>query len=219
MGRVKVSKAEKIKVKQGVEDDGDKVSSSSSDKVPGSIYKFRRSNRSIYFTIAVLILGILGFLFLLTSSSGTYLSAWYLSLVIALLLTFILSFPRHIELSDNYIDIHCVLEVTSIAYDDIVRACKIRPYVVKYHFPIMGSYGFGGYFGYYFNIRQLKVVRFHATNLKSLIAIEDVYSDIYIISCEDRDVFLSELASRRATAIELKNSDVDSVDSDINESI
>ena len=30
MGRVKVSKAEKIKVKQGVEDDGDKVSSSSS---------------------------------------------------------------------------------------------------------------------------------------------------------------------------------------------
>ena len=169
------------------------------------VYKYKRSKRSIYLTILMLILGVAVFLYFFTTSSGTYLSAWYLSLAIAVLLLFILSFPRYIKLSSNSIDINCILEVSSIPYSDIVRVCKIRRYVVNYHIPIMGSYGFGGYFGYYLNLKQLKIVRYYATNLRSLIAIEDIYSDIYIISCEDRDMFIKEVNLRRKV-IEAKSS-------------
>ena len=167
------------------------------DKINKAIYRYKRSRLSISLTIITLLIGIFGFIALLTTSSGSYLSAWYLSLVIAVLLLFILSFPRYIKLSDSSIEIHCMLEVTAIPYNEIVRVCKIRSYMVKYHLPIMGSYGFGGYFGYYINLKQLKIIRYYATNLKSLVAIEDVYSDIYIVSCEDRDVFIREINLKR----------------------
>ncbi|MEG1935861.1 MAG: PH domain-containing protein, partial [Rikenellaceae bacterium] len=150
-----------------------------------------------YVTFFVMLIVIAFFVYLLLSSSGSYLSAWYLSLVFAVLLLYLISFPRYIKLTTNMLEIHAILEITPIIYSDIKRVYRIKRYRLKGILPLIGSYGFGGFFGYYIDVKQLKIVYMHATKLSNLIAIEDIYNDKYIISCEDPVLFIEELKAAK----------------------
>ena len=53
--------------------------------------------------------------------------------------------------------------------------------------PLIGSYGFGGYYGYWFHLSDWEICKVYATERKQLVLIEDIYEDIYIVSCTDPD--------------------------------
>lgn len=170
---------------------------SKKDQSVSTQFKYVKSKFCRYVTFFVMIAIIGLFVYLLLSSSGTYLSAWYLSIALSILLLYVISFPRYIRLTSKVMEIHGLLEITPILYTDIKRIYKIKRYRLKGIYPLVGSYGFGGFFGYYFDVKQLKIVYMHATKLSNLIAIDDIYNDKYIISCEDPDLFISELKAAK----------------------
>ncbi len=171
------------------------------------IYQYKRGAASLYLTIAILVFITLGFIYLYLTSSGNYISAWYLSLVIALVTLQVLSFPGYIKTGRSAIEIHCILEVSIIPYENIVKIKPLAKESMKWCIPLLVSYGFGGYFGYYINLRQLKVSRLYATDLNTLVAIKDIYSDLYVVSCEDVEKFIDDVNSRRIATTETNSNE------------
>lgn len=167
-------------------------------------FKYVKSKFCRYVTFFAMLAVIGLFVFLFLSSSGTYLSAWYLSIALAILLLYLISFPTYIKLGADMMEIHGMLEITPIHYADIKRAYKIKRYRLKSVYPLVGSYGFGGFFGYYFDFKQFRIVYMYATRLSNLIAIDDIYNDKYIISCEDPDLFIAELKRAKEASVKLK---------------
>jgi len=105
----------------------------------------------------------------------------------------ILSVPRYILVGEGAVEIHCVLELTTIRYEDLVSVRRVRRSEMKYCFPLFGSYGFFGYYGYYYNLRYWDMVRVYAGSWSRFVEIEDIYEQKYIISCTDPDAFIADV--------------------------
>lgn len=122
---------------------------------------------------------------LLLLIEDSYLRAWILSVMAAIAALYILSVPRYLKVNDDSLEIHCVLEMTRIEMCDIasVKPVSFNDYPGMY--PILGSYGFFGYYGYWFDFRHWDLVKVYATDRKSLVEIEDVFEQKYIVSCSE----------------------------------
>lgn len=163
-------------------------------------FKYKMSRYCKYVTIIMFIIIAVIALALLLVSSGTYLSAWFISIAIAVLMLFIISFPVKLVITDNDLEIHSVLEVIKIPLIDITRVQAVDRYRIKRHFAIFGSYGFGGFFGYYVDLIHFRVIRMAATKLTNLIMIQTLFNQRYIINCEYKDVFIEILRARIESA-------------------
>lgn len=163
---------------------------------PVITYPYARSRfvKRLTFTVFLLLLGT--FVYFIFSSSGTYLSAWFISFVVAGIGLFVMSMPRYIRINPGNIEIHCVVELTTIPLNDIKRITKVSPLRMKYAFPLLGSYGFGGYFGYYFDWRKFVILRLYATKWSDFVLIHDIFDDRYVISCSDPDGFIKNVMQR-----------------------
>ena len=163
-----------------------------------AVPRFRYSmSRYCKYVTAILFLLITAIAFLLLfTSSGTYLSAWFTSIAAAVLLLFVISFPRYLAITDKNLEIHCVLEITEIPLADIRRIHPISRYRLKRHIPVLGSYGFGGFFGYYVDLIHLRIVRMYTTRLDHMIMIQDIYGQRYIVNCRYRELFVEILKER-----------------------
>ncbi|MFI3315622.1 MAG: PH domain-containing protein [Rikenellaceae bacterium] len=145
-------------------------------------YKFARSGFCKFVTTIIMLIVVGLFIYFLLSSSGSYISAWYLSLAVSILLIFIISFPLNIKLDNREVEIHGVLEVTTIPLANIKRVYRLESYRMMWIIPLCGSYGFGGFFGYYFDIKNLRLVSLCATKLSNMFVIEDIFNEKYILS-------------------------------------
>lgn len=156
-------------------------------------YYLSRNSR-VYISTTILILVVLAvFVYLMLSSSGNYLSAWYLSIMGGVFLLYLLSFPIKIIVKDKLVELHGVLDVTPIPIKNIKRIYKIDRYRLKQIIPLAGSYGFGGFFGYYFDYKKLKVLTLFCRALESLVVIEDVFHDKYILNVPQRERFIKQI--------------------------
>ncbi|GHV01763.1 hypothetical protein FACS1894159_10010 [Bacteroidia bacterium] len=126
-------------------------------------------------------------------SHGGYFMAWVLSLVAGVAGLYALSIPRYIEIGQEAIEIHCVLELTTIRYEDLVSIRKLQPSDMRYCFPLLGSYGFFGYYGYYYNLLYWDVVKVYAGCWNNFVELEDIYEQRYIVSCDDPDAMIADL--------------------------
>ncbi|MFI3321272.1 MAG: PH domain-containing protein [Rikenellaceae bacterium] len=160
-------------------------------------FKYMRSRFCHFVTFSTLTIVAAVFFYFLMTSSGTYLSAWYFSIALAVFLLYLISFPTCIKLKDDILEIDGILELTPIPYKNIKRIYKIDRYRLRRTYPLLGSYGFGGYFGYYFDFAQMKIVYLHATNLSNLVVIEDIYRNKHVISCQESDIFIKEVRQRK----------------------
>ncbi|HIS33382.1 MAG TPA: hypothetical protein IAA79_00420 [Candidatus Avirikenella pullistercoris] len=160
------------------------------------VFKYSLSKYCKYttFVVSLLILGI--FLYFFFSSSGTYLSAWFMSIALAVCLLFVISFPRRIKITDSDVEIHCVLEMTNIPLADIKRIHPIERYRLKRIIPILGSYGFGGFYGYYFDLMYFRVIRMYATKLSGLVIIQNIYNERYIVNCENPRLLIGAIRKK-----------------------
>ena len=108
-------------------------------------YIFDRRSRlitSVIITVTVLLVLLVGYY-----SRGGYLLAWFMSLLAGVGALYVLSIPRYILIGEDAVEIHCVLELTTIRYENLVAVRKLSRHEMKYCFPMLGSYGFFGYYG------------------------------------------------------------------------
>lgn len=149
-------------------------------------FNYRTDRRSKRITWAVVILAILATAYAsyYYFNIGAYYPAWFVTFLLAVAALYILSIPRSIRLTDEALEIHCIVELVTVKLEDIESVSLVendRPHL----FLLLGSYGFFGYYGYYLDYRNWEIVKVYASQWKNFLEVEDIYEQRYIISCED----------------------------------
>lgn len=139
-----------------------------------------RARRITWVVIAVIVLATawMSWHYLLR---GGYYPAWFLSLALAVAALYVLSIPRSIRLTDTAVEIRCVVELVTIAREDI-RAVRPVDAGDTRLWLLLGSFGFFGYYGYYLDRSRWEVVRVYATRWENLVEIEDIYDQKYLVN-------------------------------------
>ncbi len=162
------------------------------------VYKFNFSNKVKYLGALYIIVAALFAYLLYIFYEGGYLSVWFGALALALLSLQALSIPRKIIVSPTQIKIICVLELTEIEIADIVRVRKVNPRSINWAIPLLGGYGFFGYYGIFFDLQRAEKVKMYLSEWRYLVEIVDIYEDRYYVSCRNSDSFVKEIRRRRA---------------------
>ncbi len=157
------------------------------------IYKYRFDRRTIYWTLVYLVVFILlgGLLYHLYE--GGYLSAWFTSFIVALIALMSLSIPRRIVVSDETVEIRCLLDITEIRRDEIASVRRVDARRMQWFVPIFGGCGFFGYYGHFIDLRRFDRVRLYASEWRNFVEITDIYEDRLYVSCADADRLVAEL--------------------------
>lgn len=157
------------------------------------IYKYRFSRRTIYWTLIYLVVfGLLGGLLYLLYEGG-YLSAWFTSFIVALIALMSLSIPRYIVVTDEKVEVRCLLDITEIKRGEIASVRRVDPKRMKWFFPLFGGCGFFGYYGHFLDLRRFERVRLYASEWKNFVEITDIYEERLYVSCSDADCLIAEL--------------------------
>lgn len=142
-------------------------------------------------------------IYMLNENSG-YILAWFISIALAFVALYALSMPRYVTVDQDAIEIHCVLEMSRIELGELKEVRRISPRYLKHCYPVLGSYGFLGYFGYYYHLGELEMIKMYATQLRRLVLIEDIYEQRYIVSCTDAQKFIETINLYRRAKEETK---------------
>lgn len=159
-------------------------------------YKYHFDRHTIYWSIAYLVVFILlgaGLYFLY---EGGYLSAWFTSFIVALIALMSLSIPRKIVVSEEKIEVRCLLDITEIRRDEIASVKRMDPKQMKHFFPIFGGCGFFGYYGHFLDLKRLDRVRLYASQWRNFVEIIDIYEDRLYVSCDEADELVKELTPK-----------------------
>ena len=126
-------------------------------------YKYRFSRRAIYWTLVYLVVFVLLGWLLYHLYEGGYLSAWFTSFIVALIALMSLSIPRRIVVTDEKVEVRCLLDITEIRRDEIASVRRVDP------------------------------VKLYASEWKNFVEITDIYEDRLYVSCSDADRLVEEL--------------------------
>ncbi|MBE6195713.1 MAG: hypothetical protein E7137_01290 [Rikenellaceae bacterium] len=157
------------------------------------IFKFRFSRRvwlltALYVGIFTLLAAALYFLY-----EGGYLSAWFSSCIVALLLLMALSIPRKIRLNDERLCIDCLMDITELPLSEIASVRPVERSEMKGIIPLLGGFGFFGYYGHYLDVIQVERVRIYASEWDNFVEITDIYESRMYISCSERDKLIASI--------------------------
>ena len=158
-----------------------------------SVYKYRFSRRAIYWTLVYLVVFVLLGWLLYHLYEGGYLSAWFTSFIVALIALMSLSIPRRIVVTDEKIEVRCLLDITEIRRDEIASVRRVEPRRMKWFVPIFGGFGFFGYYGHFLDLRRFDRVKLYASEWKNFVEITDIYEDRLFVSCTEADRLVAEL--------------------------
>lgn len=103
-----------------------------------------------------------------------------------------LSIPRRIVVSDETVEIRCLLDITEIRRDEIASVRRVDAGGCS------GSCRFSaaavlGYYGHFIDLRRLDGVRLYASEWRNFVEIVDIYEDRLYVSCADADRLVAEL--------------------------
>lgn len=163
-------------------------------------YKYRFSRRAIYWTLVYLVVFVLLGWLLYHLYEGGYLSAWFTSFIVALIALMSLSIPRRIVVTDEKVEVRCLLDITEIRRDEIASVRRVDPRRMKWFFPVFGGCGFFGYYGHFLDLRRFERVKLYASEWKNFVEITDIYEDRLYVSCSDAGRLVEELCPPEATA-------------------
>ncbi len=151
------------------------------------IYKYHFGKRMIYSSLLYIASFIIFAIILTIIFNGGYVSAWYISLILAIVSLMTLSIPRRIVVDEEGIEIQCITEDTSLTYDNILSIRKIEQSKMNICIPIFGAVGFFGHYGLFFNLRTMELVHIYASEWRNFVEITDSERHKYYISCEESD--------------------------------
>ena len=147
------------------------------------VFPYRANRRTLYLSLLHIVVLALAGWGLRSLYVGGYLSAWFLSLVGALVALMALSIPRKIVVREATVEILCLLDMTEIPRIEIASVQRIDRRQMRWIVPLLGSYGFFGYYGYYFDLKNFEKVVVYATEWRNLVEIVDIYEQRYYVSC------------------------------------
>lgn len=127
---------------------------------------------------------------------GGYFSAWFTTIVAALVALMSLSIPRNIRVDEQNLSIRCLLDLTEIPLAEIVSVRRVEPREMDWMFPIFGVRGFFGYYGHFLDLKLLAHVRIYATEWRDFVEITDVYDDVYYVAGVDAEALMAALKER-----------------------
>ena len=148
-------------------------------------YKYRFSRRAIYWTMVYLVVFVLLGWLLYHLYEGGYLSAWFTSFIVALIALMSLSIPRRIVVTDEKVEVRCLLDITEIRRDEIASVRRVDPRRMKWVLSVFGGCGFFGYYGHFLDLRRFERVKLYASEWKNFVEITDIYEDRLYVSCSD----------------------------------
>ncbi len=159
-----------------------------------SIYKFRFDRRTLYWTLLYLVVFALLGVGLYLLYEGGYLSAWFTSFIAALIALMALSVPRKIVVTDETVQVRCLLDLTEISRSDIRSVRRVDTENMKWIVPLFGGCGFFGYYGHYYDLQTFTRVKLYATEWRNFVEITSNCEDRLYVSCSDAERLVAELA-------------------------
>ena len=162
-------------------------------------FKYRLDRRTVNLTIVMtdVLVCIISGLYLLYE--GDYISVWFASIVIAIMALSILSIPRHITVTDKTLEIHCILDLTVIQLEDIEQIHPINRRDTRFILPMLGGWGFLGYYGRYFDWREFEMVKVYCSEWDNLVEIVDSMEQRYIVSCDHAEELIEAVNQNKST--------------------
>lgn len=150
------------------------------------IYKYKLGRKVIYSSIIYILLFVGVSILLAFVYEGGYISAWFISLILAVLALMVLSIPRRIVVDEEGIEIQCIAEDTTLVYEDIASIRKVEKREMRACLPIFAALGFFGHYGRFLNLRTMEFVHIYASRWGKFVEITDIDGNKYYISCEER---------------------------------
>ncbi|MFI3265872.1 MAG: PH domain-containing protein [Rikenellaceae bacterium] len=160
-------------------------------------FKYKYSKGLIRWSVFAFLIVLLAIYLVRIVTENHYLFAWIMGVFMALVIFATLSIPRFIKVGSAILEIHCLLEMTQIPMEDIVSVSKIERNDIKWVVPIIASCGFCGHFGYYLDLRNWNTFKVYASSRKNLVAIQDIYEDIYLVNCDQADELIEVVMNAR----------------------
>ena len=115
----------------------------------------------------------------------------------ALIALMSLSIPRRIVVSDEMVEIRCLLDITEIRRDEIASVRRVDARRMQWFVPIFGGCGFFGYYGHFIDLRRFDRVRLYASEWRNFVEITDIYEDRLYVSCADADRLVADSPAGR----------------------
>lgn len=148
----------------------------------------RRAKRMTIIWFVVLAFVIFSIWFFL--GQGGYMTAWIVSLFAAGFALYLMSIPRKIIVTESALEIHCIVEITQIKYDELQNIHRISSRDMARKYVVAGSYGFFGYYGYFLDPEDWEFVKLYCTEWNNFVEITDIYEKKYIVSATDPDALV-----------------------------
>lgn len=129
---------------------------------------------------------------------GGYLSAWFSSVIMALMALMALSIPRRIVLLDRTLEIQCILDITEINIREIASVRRLDRRRMRWIVPLLGGIGFFGYYGKYFDLKEFDTVNMYASEWNNFVEITDIYDSRTYVSCREADALITLIAKAKS---------------------
>lgn len=133
----------------------------------------------------VFLLGVAAIIFFCRNKP--YTATILLFLIISSLLLCILSIPKKIVVTDETIEIRCIVELTRIRFSELHSVKRIERDAMRRRIPIMGIFGFFGYYGYFFDTSRWNTMLLYCKQWDNFVEFTDIYEKTYIVSSPDPD--------------------------------
>lgn len=158
-------------------------------------FKYRLDKRARIITLSVTggVILIAGALWLF--APGSYLAAWFVSVMLAVGLLCILSIPREVRITDDAVEIGCLIEITHIPYNHVRSIRRVTREALSPLVPAFASPGFFGWFGYFLDAKNWDLIKIYASSWEGLVMIEDIYEQRYLINVDSPDELLHAIGS------------------------
>lgn len=157
------------------------------------IYKYHLRKRTLYTSVLYIVLFVALSITFAIIYKGGYISAWFISLMLAVLALMTLSIPRRVVVDEEGIEIQCITEDTTFAYDEIFSIRKVDMRKMNACIPIFAAIGFFGYYGRFLNLRTMDFIHIYASYLDNFVEITDIEGDKYYISCDEADDLIARV--------------------------
>lgn len=155
-------------------------------------FKYRTDRKTIYVSIALMMLMIVLGIALMVLFRGGFFSTWYLTLIVALVALAALSIPRNIVILPATIEVRCLCNLIEIERAEIVSVRRVSRkdlHVV----PLLGIWGLFGYYGTFLDYRNMSSVQIYATQWNDFVEIVDSSDNCYYLSSERADELIASI--------------------------
>ena len=135
------------------------------------VYKYKLGRRVPYTSVLYILLFVALGVLLAFIYEGGYISAWFIMLIAAVFALMVLSIPRDVVLTEQHVEIRCLSERTVLHYTDIAHVACVSRKRLSTCLPLVASCGFFGFYGIYFDLRNMERVWLYCSQWDNFVEI------------------------------------------------